>query len=238
MIIKSRSDWEKETPGLLATLREFAGLMKKRPFQNFEGLRGVSAFALYYFTKKVNPSVVFEVGVWKGFSTWILEQAAPEAKIHCFDPVFFLEGMIDHAKFGEVYRSPRANYLKFDEFSCADIGRIAADATRPMAFFDDHQNKMARLLQAKAFGIKDIVFDDNMPYKYTHQSFEQDRRSPEKLAAMEREIANYEVFPPLWPFENSDFKAEEHLSFPLDDELRYLYEERTWHSFVTYTRLI
>jgi hypothetical protein len=239
MIIKKHADWEKETPQLLADLREFCRIMKRRPFANYEGLRGVSAFALYYFTKKIQPTAIFEVGVWKGFSTWILEQAAPEAEIYCFDPMFFLEHLIDPAKVGEIYRPPKAHYFKLDEFSCADLKGIVANTRRAMAFFDDHQNKMPRLLQSKAFGIKDIVFDDNMPFHYTHRSFEQDRQSPETLAAMEREIANYEVFPTLWPFESSDFKPEKDgLCFPVDDETKDIYEERGWHSFVTYTRLL
>lgn len=163
MHVKGRAEWERERSSLLDELRQFAGIMKGRPFQNVEGLRGVSAFALYWFIRKVKPTVVFEVGVWKGFSTWLIEQAAPGAEVHCFDPIFFLQGYMNPEQIGPTYRSTFAHYSTQD-FSCADIRNVISRHARPLAFFDDHQNKLPRLLQAKDAGIKDIIFDDNTTY--------------------------------------------------------------------------
>lgn len=239
MKVKTNTDWQQERTALLAALREFAGVMKAAPFQNHEGLRGVSAFALYWFIKQINPTVVFEVGVWKGFSTWLIEQAAPAAEVHCLDPIFLFEFYLDSAKVGETYRSPRAHYSTQD-FSCADVRRTIEGHSRPLAFFDDHQNKWPRLLQCKDAGIKDIVFDDNTAENYTHRTLENDRRDPIPGPMLEREIESYETFPALWPV---DFQRgpmhiqEEGIGFPIEEELKGVYEERDWHSYVTYVRL-
>lgn len=239
MYVKSREDWSRERAELLAGLREFAELLPRAPFQNREGLRGVSAFALYWFVKRARPAAVFEVGVWRGFSTWLIEQAAPEAEVHCFDPMFHLEAYLDLEKLGTTYRSPRATYSTQD-FSCAQIDDVVARHPRCLAFFDDHQNKLPRLLQCRDAGIKDIVFDDNTAGFHTHRTLEQERRDPAALARLEREVDRYEIFPALWPV---DFEIgamaikEDGMDFPVDRQLEALYDERVWHSYVTYVRL-
>lgn len=239
MEVKVGVDWEVERAGLLEGLREFAGVMRRRPFQNSEGLRGVSAFALYWFVRKVRPTVVFEVGVWKGFSTWLIEQAAPEAEVFCFDPLFLLEHYIDPKRLGAKYRSPRAHYSAQD-FSCAEVGEIAARHARPLAFFDDHQNKLPRLLQCREAGIREIVFDDNTAEQYTHRTLEQERRDPRALELLEREVESYEIFPALWDVDfvlGPQHIKEEGLGFPVERQLKDIYAERQWHSYVTHVRL-
>lgn len=239
MIVKTTADWEPESAELLHELREFAAVMRRAPFQNSEGLRGVSAFALYWFLRRVRPAVVFEVGVWKGFGTWLIERAAPDATVFCFDPIFSLEGYFDPQKVGRTYRSPRAQYSGQD-FSCARIEAVVPKFGRPLVVFDDHQDKLSRLQQAKKAGIRDIVFDDNTSRAYTHRTLEQEREEPESLAWLEQEVESYEIFPALWPV---DFRyGEQHvveagLGFPIEKELRNIYDERQWHSYVTYVRL-
>ncbi|HEX8643847.1 MAG TPA: hypothetical protein VF702_08035 [Allosphingosinicella sp.] len=239
MRVKAGADWEPDREALLAGLREFARTMKRAPFRNRFGLRGVSAFALYWFLRRVQPTIVFEVGVWRGFSTWLIEQAAPQAELHCLDPIFALESWLSRWKIGARYRSPHAHY-SMQDFSCADIAKLAAGRERPLAFFDDHQNKLPRLLQCRAAGIRDIVFDDNMVRPGTHRSLEDERLDAESRAVLEREVEAYEIFPALWDvdFHESGLDiSEKGLGFPVDDELRALHGERKWHSFVTYVRL-
>jgi hypothetical protein len=240
MIVKTKADWEKERPLLLEGLREFASVMKQRPFLNEQGIRGVSAFALYWFIKQVKPTIVFEVGVWKGFSTWVIQQAAPDAEVMCFDPIFLIEDLLDRRKIGPTYRSERASYFHQD-FSCANIQELAARSTRPLVFFDDHQNKLPRLLQAKQFGIRDIIFDDNSPLFGTHRTLEEDRLDPRSSAVIEREVQNYEIFPALWDIDavlNKTIHINEvGMGFPIERELAEIYNERQWHSYVTYIRL-
>jgi hypothetical protein len=178
---------------------------------------------------------VFEVGVWRGFSTWLIEQAAPEAEIHCFDPLFFLQPWMSRWKVGRVYRSPRARYWT-DEFSCADFSGILASHERPVAFFDDHQNKLPRLRQARAAGFREIIFDDNMASAGTHETLEDLRAGAAGRALLEREVEAYEIFPALWP---AEFHApgldivEDGLGFPVEPAFEALYRDRNFYSSVT-----
>jgi len=240
MIVKTKADWERQRPLLLEELREFASVMKQRPFQNEQGVRGVSAFALYWFIKQVNPTIVFEVGVWKGFSTWVIQQAAPDAEVFCFDPIFLIEHLLEQQKVGPTYRSERAFYFHQD-FSCANIQELAAKSARPLVFFDDHQNKIPRLLQAKQFGIRDIIFDDNNPVVGSHRTLEDERRDPQSSAVIEREVQTYEIFPALWDIDALLYDTirikEDGMGFPIESELAEIYNERQWHSYVTYIRL-
>ena len=237
MRVKTSAEWNLERDALLDALRDFAGIMKHRPFDNQEGLRGVSAFALYWFVRRTAPSVVFESGVWRGFSTWLLEQAAPAAEIHCFDPLFMLQHLIPRRRIGKTYRSPRARYSSQD-FSCAPIRELVAGRADALSFFDDHQNKLPRLLQCKASSIKHVIFDDNVPAPYTHRTLEHERAADATL--LDREIETYETFPALWPV---DFRygnlhlKEAGMGFPVERELRDIYRDRNWHSYVTYVRL-
>ena len=160
MLVTIGQDWASRREALLESLHEFAALFEHRPFDNVQGLRGVSAFALYWFVRRLAPRAIIEVGVWRGFSTWLLEQAAPSAEVHCFDPIFFLEHLIPRWRMGRVYRSRRARYSSQD-FSCAPIREIVAGRADTLAFFDDHQDKLPRLRQCAAAGIRHVVFDDN-----------------------------------------------------------------------------
>ena len=231
------AEWDLRRDALLKALREFARVMRQRPFKNEQGLRGVSAFALYWFVRRLAPSVVFESGVWRGFSTWLIEQAAPAAEVHCFDPLFVVEHMIPRRRIGKTYRSRHARYSTQD-FSCAPIRELAAGRADALAFFDDHQNKRPRLLQCKAAGIKHVIFDDNMTAPYTHRTLEHERAADPSW--LEQEVELYETFPALWPveFRFGDLHLKEAgMDFPVDRELRDLYRDRNWHSYVTYVRL-
>jgi hypothetical protein len=235
--VKTSVEWNRERDALLDALRDFARVMKHRPFDNEQGLRGVSAFALYWFVRRTAPSVVFEVGVWRGFSTWLIEQAAPAAEIHCFDPLFMLQHLIPRRRIGKTYRSPRARYSSQD-FSCAPIRELVAGRSDVLSFFDDHQNKLPRLRQCRDSGIRHVVFDDNMPAPYTHRTLEHERAADPTL--LDCEIEAYETFPALWPvdFRFGDLHLKEAgMGFPVERELRDIYRDRNWHSYVTYVRL-
>lgn len=224
MHVKSPREWDRDA--LLEDLRAFASVMKRAPFQNEGGLRGVSAFALWWFVRRSDPEVVFESGIWRGFSTWLIEQAAPKADVVCFDPVVFLHGYLRHTM-GRTYLSKRA-YYSGQDFSCAPIPDYIAGRGKVLAFFDDHQNKWPRLRQCRAYGIREIVFDDNYAGAGTHRTLEDEPR-----ALLETEIADYEVFPALWSVD-----GHEGLGFPVEPALKPIWKERRWHSYVTYLKLI
>lgn len=236
---KTLDEWRAERTALLACLSEFSAVLRRRPFNNEGGLRGVSAFALYWYLKQIRPTLVLEVGVWRGFSTWLIEQAVPRAEVVCFDPVIFLQHLLSRWKVGRVYRSDRAKYLR-DEFSCAEIAPLIASHERPCVFFDDHQNKLPRLQQARALGIKHVIFDDNVSYPSTHRTLEDYKRDPTAAALLDSLVSDYEVFPALWEFTmrvDDRVLHEDGLDFPIKKEFAEVYAERGWHSCVTHVLL-
>ncbi len=233
MHVKSRQEWASARGELLEDLRQFASVVKRAPFTNRGGLRGVSAFALWWFVRRSDPEVVFESGVWKGGSTWLIEQAAPRAELFCFDPLISSRRV--SWVMGRKYRSKRAHYSAQD-FSCAPIPALMAGRARVLAFFDDHQNKWPRVEQCRRYGISEMVFDDNYAGTGTHRSLEEEPR-----ALLESEIAQYEIFPALWPVDFRFREARIHdegMGFPVDRELKAIYRDRNWHSAVTYVRLL
>jgi hypothetical protein len=237
--VKSTDEWRSEAPLLLEALREFGTLMRSQPFANRDGLRGVSAFALYWFLRRLSPTMVFEVGVWRGYSTWIIEQAAPDAEVVCLDPIFPLESKLKARWRRKLYRSPRATYSSQD-FSCAPIFELAAEHERPVVFFDDHQNKLPRLLQARAAGLRHVIFDDNTRETVTHHTLEEARRDRVSGATLDRLLEAYETFPALWPVDArlpGQHIQEEGLGLPVEDAFANVHAERDWHSYVTYVRL-
>lgn len=239
MKVKIGSDWEGDRGTLLAGLNVFVPVIARAPFQNEYGLRGVSAFALFWFLRWLRPDIVFEVGVWRGFGTWLIEQAVPEAELHCLDPMLMLESFLDRDKLGPTYRSLRARYSA-DDFSCAPIAEQVRGRARALAVFDDHQNKLPRLRQCRAAGVRDIIFDDNMADVGTHRSLEDERRDAAGRAELEREIELYQIFPALWPVDariGGLTIREEGLGFPVEPAFRAIHAERQWHSYVTYVRL-
>jgi hypothetical protein len=237
--VKTDEEWRLQKPELLAALGEFGARLRDRPFDNEQGLRGVSAFALYWFTRSLDPALVFEVGVWRGFSTWIIEQAAPQAQLHCLDPVFMFEPYLRRRRVGRTYRSPRASYSSQD-FSCVPVAELAVDRPRTLVFFDDHQNKLPRLRQCHAAGVEHVVFDDNRVGVGTHRTLEDERRTPAGTAELERLVERYETFPALWPVRETVAGLpidEAGLDFPVEPAFAAVHAERRWHSNVTYARL-
>jgi hypothetical protein len=136
---------------MIDALDEFEALYEHRPISDNQGGMGApGAFALWFTLRSLRPKLVVESGVWKGQTTWLIEQAVPEADLLCIDPVLSrLE-----------YRSRKAEYATRD-FS--RLGLSAEDTREGLAFFDDHQNQLERLLQAADMGFPHAVFDDNYP---------------------------------------------------------------------------
>ncbi len=139
------------TDDLVALLGEFVEVFKNRPVRDNRGGVGFNhGFALYAVAKALLPKHVVESGVYKGQTTWLIEQACPDATITCIDP---------HPELRE-YTSERADYSE-EDFSLHDWSNL--DAARTLCFFDDHQNAFARLHDMKWWGFKHALFEDNYP---------------------------------------------------------------------------
>lgn len=109
-------------------------------------------FTTSLLTKTIQPTHIIESGVFRGQGTWILSQAAPDAKFTCIDPdqeriEFKLEG---------------ATYSNVDvDFSRHNWDNLPKDNT--LCFFDDHQDSIKRMRILKSLGFKHAIYEDNYP---------------------------------------------------------------------------
>jgi hypothetical protein len=140
--------WTREE--IIDSLVEFSAIYADRPIQdNKGGMKAPHMFAVWFMTRKLSPDLIVESGIWRGQSTWLLEQACPQAELVCIDVNLGFR----------QYISKKAVYSEKD-FSEQDWSKVT---DRSLAFFDDHQNAYRRLQQCDWFGIKHIIFEDNYP---------------------------------------------------------------------------
>ena len=137
-----------ETEELKDSFKKFLEIYEKRPFKsNTGGMRLSHCFAFYLFLKKIKPPLIVESGVLRGQGTWLIENICPNAEIICID-------IYPHKR---IYTSKKAKYYSKD-FKYLDWTNIPENS---LAFFDDHQNAVDRLIYAKWCGFKHLIFEDN-----------------------------------------------------------------------------
>lgn len=202
-------------------------------------LAAKGAFALFYFLREMSPrpELVFEIGTWRGFSTWVIRQALPEAKIICSDPILASKQYLDKALFLPEYRLPDVNYT-WQDFSNIDFNTPKEMQEKVVVFFDDHQNKLPRTIQAAAKGIRHLIFDDNVPFKYSHETFENSYLDTKLRTSVFNEFKRYEIFPPMF---NAETREDIKIDGIFDDGMRHLlgdfYKGKQIYSWVTKVEL-
>lgn len=166
---------------------QFIELYKRGPCKdNVGGLKEIKSFYLWFMLTVLRPAVVIESGVWRGCSTWLIENAT-NAKIYCLDP------NVDNVSF-YTYRSPRAIYSKTDFLSYS-----FSDLTDSLLILDDHQDACPRLRKCLNIGIKHIILDDD----YISHSMERDhisfgmaeRFQPYEIVELQEAIVSKYRFP-------------------------------------------
>ncbi len=71
---------------IIIDLYNFYEIYKNRPIQkNQGGMFFAHMFALHFILKKINPELVVESGIFKGQSSWLIENTLPKAKIISID---------------------------------------------------------------------------------------------------------------------------------------------------------
>lgn len=149
MIENKLSNWTYDE--IKSHINNFCEIYKNRPIKdNKGGMLFPHMFAFYFVLKKLNPELVIESGVFKGQSTWLIEQALPNSKIISIDK------NLDQ----RVFISKKANYSNID-FRFHNFSKIPENT---LVFFDDHVNHIERLKECSYFKIKNIIFEDNYPY--------------------------------------------------------------------------
>tara|TARA_B100001029_G_scaffold156462_1_gene141882 strand:- start:219 stop:1037 length:819 start_codon:yes stop_codon:yes gene_type:complete len=143
---KNPPNWSNDE--IIKELISFKELYKKRPIKkNVHGMMLPHMFATHFILKKIKPKFVIESGVYKGQSTWLIENTLPKCEILSID--------IDLSQ--REYISKKADYSNLD-FKMHNFSRIPNET---LVFFDDHVSHLERIQQAKFFNIKNIIFEDN-----------------------------------------------------------------------------
>lgn len=146
--VSSVVEWSRTA--ILGSLEEFKDIYDGRPIKdNRFGMKAPHLFGLWFMARALEPDLIVESGVWKGQSTWFLEQACPSADLIS----------IDINLDAREYVSETATYSDLD-FSEHDWD---VDGDRTLVFFDDHQNGYRRIQQCHWMGFKHAIFDDNYP---------------------------------------------------------------------------
>lgn len=147
-----RSDDELE-----ASIREYFNVFRKCPVHQSTGGSGFNAgLVIFVAARLLGPELIIESGTFKGFSSWVLRQACPDAEMHCFD-----------ISFAELaYRDP---HIKYHEHDWRVGERIVPGNRLSICFFDDHVNQGKRILEAHELGFKVLIFDDNLPAHLLHR---------------------------------------------------------------------
>lgn len=242
---------------MIARIPEFLRVYADRPFrENAGGMQAPHLFATWYMVQKLAPKAIVESGVFKGLGTWLLRQAAPEARLVCIDP------NLEQIR----YRDPEAQYL------ATDFERHRWDLPREstLLFFDDHQDAPARVRVAERLGFRHLIFEDNYPAgrgdcHSLKKALMGEPAEPSGLARLRSAVAflsskgvdpaeylenvldTYREFPPVakvdktrWGDDWNDTKyptVEPLLARPSDDATRVFWEEANGYTWICYARL-
>lgn len=134
-------------------LPEFIQLYKKRPIKDNKGGMGFNhSFGLYVILKSLGVKNIYESGIWKGNSTWIIEK--------CFDDFKLTSIDIDLSLREYVSNSDNVTYYEGD---IEELSFANEDVKNTIVFFDDHSNVIERLKFLYSWGIRYAIFEDNYP---------------------------------------------------------------------------
>ena len=150
--------YEKNTPdnfnkdNILKHLDEFIKLYKERPIKNNSGgMKFPHMLGFYFLLKTLKPEFVVESGIFKGQSTWLIENTLPKTKVLSIDT------SLEQREY--ISKSSLIEYSNLD-FINQDFNNLPKNS---LVFFDDHQNFYERLVYSFFFGFKHIIGEDNYP---------------------------------------------------------------------------
>lgn len=151
--------WETLQP--YEQFRAFYQIFAQRPGDaiNDGGASFFHYFALWCTIKALKPEVVIESGIHHGIGSWLLRQAAgPQVQMIFISP-----------EDPKIYRDREKTTIYFTNREFVDFSKIPWFEVLPdkskrknsIIFFDDHQAAVRRIQEARSFGFRHMLFDDN-----------------------------------------------------------------------------
>lgn len=143
-----------------AAIAEFLQSLAHCPVEQTRGGGGVNAaLLLWSMARLIDPAVIVESGVFRGFTSWVLREASPGAEQYAFDITF---AELKH-------RVQGVHYVEQDWISM----NVRAPEDRPgLVYFDDHVDQWRRIREAVERGFRYLIFDDSLPANALHNDGE------------------------------------------------------------------
>lgn len=174
---------------LIELFEEYDEIFRKFKYKNILGGLGYNnGLFLFICIKASKPKLVVESGVYKGFTTYIIENAINNnTNLICFEP------NLDKIK----YKSKKAKYFK------EDITKTNFDYEKEtLVFFDDHIPHLNRLKYAMEKKIKYLIFDDDVSIT----NFFHDGMPPiPSLSMIKQNINNYSL---NWTYDGNEYMQQ------------------------------
>jgi len=132
---------------------------KKNPIYYNDGGNGYNNSLFFYIFLKTNKKcqLVIESGVWKGYMSYLIDQASKDATKLKFD--------ISFDKL--IYKSVKSTYVEHD-INTFNFEKFKYILPNTLAFFDDHFSQLDRFLKCHNLNIPYMVFDDDVSYETIH----------------------------------------------------------------------
>ena len=162
---------------VLKYINEFDYVFSKSPVKEHESGFGYNE-GVFFFTilKIINPELVIESGVMKGFTTYLIDAATNDyCKIFCYDINFD----------NKIFNSPKARYINSD--ISEEVPTIKNLKT--VALWDDHTSQLDRLKFSQKHKIEYNFFDDDLSLLNIHS----DGWPPIPTISMLKDIENNDI---------------------------------------------
>ena len=199
-----------DTKELISLLEEFDNIFRKFKFKNLEGGFGYNnALYLFIFIRIFKPSRIIESGVFKGFTTYIIDNSANKnCEIICIEP------NIDRIK----YKSARAKYHN------KDISLIKLEENQDtLVFFDDHVPHIERINFIKKTKFKYVIFDDDVNISNFFHDGQPPIPTMNMIKNYEYNLKNFE-----WTYDNKN----RHINFEIDKESKSIFLDYYYYRFI------
>ena len=205
-----------EKQELLDNIKRYDQIFRNETISDLNGGMGFNnGLFLFILFSHFQPKVVIESGVWRGFTTYLIDEAiSKDSKIYCFD--------INLTR--TEFKSEKATYYERDLSLVDDVDFGSVN----FAFFDDHVSIYDRLQFCFQNKIEIVVVDDDVSLTQVHS----DGWPPIPTASM---VFNYDKIPKKFDWTTNGISANADISGLKVDDICEFYRYISFPKLAEYT---